>query len=396
MRIWANQLLYTLAIVYYWILQYFIGNEDQVVKFSFVYFLFVLPAIGFIALNIRQIVLRNYSKSATILLLYTIGVSLVSTLRGDFASIYSTLLFSGTVIAILNSKCTVTINFLNTLFLSSIVLSVITTHLGINEFGYLPGVWEGRVSLFPLIPESAFFCCIIIVANYFLNESPWRFVIYGLALYFLIFSGSKTAFVTLILFFLYSITLHFLPFRIRGLYSIYNVIVAILFIIIINLGSVVQLLKKLDNKIINQLVFRSEQVDDDVAFLQTSSSRLWIWEEHLKIFSKNPLIGVGSFNLSDYATVNPLIQYTSSTGSESFFTSRLARFGLITFGLLLFIFILQQKAINEGDKLSYFLILFLLITMLVYGSFIVPYNFLFLIVIGLFNNLGGKLSPEHG
>jgi hypothetical protein len=356
-----------------------------------VYFLFVLPVAAFIALSVRQIVLRNYSRAATVMLIYTIGVSILSVLRGDFTSIYSTLLFSATVIAILNSKITVSVAFLNSLFLLSVALSVVTTHLGMNEFGYLPGVWEGRVSLFPLLPESAFFCCIVLVANYFLNTSRWRYVIFCLALYFLIFSGSKTALVTLSLFFLYLVTLRFLPFRNRGFYGIYNVAIAILFIIIINLGSAIQLLKKLDNEAINKLVFKSEQVDDDVAFAQTSSSRLWIWGEHLKIFFKNPLIGVGTFNLSDYATVDPTVQYTTSTGSESFFTNQLARFGSISFGLLLFLFTLQKKAINREERLSYFLILFLLITMLVYGSFIVPYNFLFLIVMGLFNSQNNKV-----
>lgn len=372
-------------IIYYWCLALFFPNEENVERFSLLYFSFISPVALFVLAYISKALRRDQPKECIPLLLFVLVVIPISLYRFDFSSVLNTILFIGIITILLStSNSGVHINFINWLFILSLVGSIITTHIGINQYGYLPNVWEGRISLFPAIPESALFCTLVIVINYLYSVSLSRYLYYIFAFYFLLFSGSKTAIVILAAFILFIIIAKFIQFNRSVFYSVYNLIVLLILLGIISLGSAINIIHKFNSPTINKIIFDTEQPDDREVINKTSSTRLWIWEQHSKIFSNNILMGVGSFSMTDYARLDPLIQYTSSTGSESFLTGQLARFGLPALLLIVFLFTVQQRALVHQNKLKYFLVFFLIFSMMVYGSYIVAYNFLFLIVISLF------------
>ncbi|MEM9077494.1 MAG: O-antigen ligase family protein [Bacteroidota bacterium] len=284
--------------------------------------------------------------------------------------------------------------------MASILGSIISFHLGFNDYGYLPkfggadlifyGGVGWRISLFPLLPESALFSLLIIVINFFHNKNPSRIFYFALGGYFLIFSGLRTSIILLAFFLLFVICMKFYRFRAKSLlfYS-FNIVLFAVFIIVLSFQSLVLHLNNFDNDFINQLLFKSSEGIASKKQLYNTIARSWVWEKHLGIFMENPLFGVGTFELKNY--VGPAkFAYQRATGSESFFTNMLARIGIMALFFFSFLFRLQRKALLEDNKLVFFLILTLMITMIAYGSFFVPYNFLFLICIGLLNNKDKK------
>jgi len=110
-----------------------------------------------------------------------------------------------------------------------------------------------------------------------------------------------------------------------------------------------------------------------------ASYRNLIWLEHLRLFTESPVIGQGTLPhiFEDYG-------YTF-TGSESFFTGLLARIGLMILPFIFFFIYQFKMAFKTNNIALYCLVCIIPVIMLTYGSFIVPYNMLFLLIFGMIN-----------
>lgn len=358
--------------------------DQEVQRFSLFYFALVCPVILFVAVNLPKIISRQYSSAAFIVLLWFGIVTLISLPRLDINSIYSVGLFCLVLIIVFNAHLAVGVTFINRLFVLSVIACIITTHIGTNEYGYIPAEFLGsRVSLFPRILESALFSSLVIIVNYLNNTSKYRWFFILAAGYFVAFSGSRTTYLVIVFFTIFIAMTKFASFRDRSIYRVFNVTAVIALLIFIYLGTLIQFLHELDSPIINRFIFKTENATVEQATMGTLSSRTWLWEQHFNIFKMNPFVGIGTFDLRDYVMINENIHHTLSTGSESFITAQFARFGIPAFLLIALVFDLQNKGLKARSRLTYFLALVFLISMLFYGSFIVPYNFLLLLLIGL-------------
>lgn len=385
--------IYGLLIMYYLVLNYFV--EGEIVKYSLQYFLFVIPVLTFVGTFSGSLISRKHSLKAMICLVFFMIVSSISLFRLDMQTFLSTLLFAGSLMVIFNTRMTVGIGFINLLFLVSIVGSVISYHLGGNVFGYIPqpggeanlaaGDIGWRISLFPLVAESGFFALLVILANYYMNKSKSRFLFFGLAFYFLIFSGSRTALVIFVFFICFLVVSHFFPFRRRALYEILNPLLIGSFILLLSFKSLLLLIKDTRIGFLNEYIFKSEKGMSEDASREDVATRSWLWAEHLRIYGGSPIIGVGTFDFASLKTESTK-SYHASTGSESFITGLLARVGLPALLMVYLIFVIQRDGMNSRNPLVYLISLFIFISMISYGSFLVPYNFMFLLLFGVANN----------
>ena len=384
---------YGLLIMYYLVLNYFV--EGVIVKYSLQYFLFVTPVLIFVGTFSAYLISKKHSSKGMICLVFFMIVSAISLLRLDTPTFLSTFLFAGSLIVIFNTRMTVGIRFINLLFLLSILGSVVSYHLGSNAFGYIPQPVEGedlttgavgwRISLFPLVAESGFFALLVILTNYYLNKSRSRFVFIGLAFYFLIFSGSRTSLVIFVFFICFLVVSHFFPFRRRALYEILNPLLIGSFILLLSFKSLLLLIKDTRIGFLNEYIFKSESGMAEDASREDVATRSWLWAEHLRIYGRSPIIGVGTFDFARLKTEGTK-SYHASTGSESFITGLLARVGLPALLMVYLIFVIQRDAMNSRNRLVYLISLFIFISMISYGSFLVPYNFMFLLLFGVANN----------
>ena len=384
---------YYLLVVYYLILNYFPSNEID--KYSPKYFLFVLPVLGFIGSFSPYLITRWYNNKSLILLTLLGSTILVSLIRLDISTIFSIFLFSATLIVIFNSGITPSIKFINVLFVLSIIGSIISFHVGPSDFGYIPnfnkpqdlvsGGVGWRISLFPLVTESGFFALLVIIGNYFLNPNRSRFLFYTLGLYFLVFSASRTSLVIFLFFFMFIYIKRLFVFKERTLYSILNPLFITFFILFLTFKSLLFLAKDTRIGFLNEFLFRSEKGMQQEANLQDVATRNWIWEQHLSIYSQNPVFGVGTYDFNDYKD-KITKSYQRSSGSESFITALIARIGLLAFLIIYLLFLFQRTSMKNKNPFVYMITIYIFIAMISYGSFMVAYNFMFLLLFGMINN----------
>ncbi|EZH72296.1 hypothetical protein ATO12_22860 [Aquimarina atlantica] len=384
------------VIIYYWLLNYFIGGSDnEIERFSPMYFMFTLPIVLYIVVNSQYIFTRGYNKKNLPLVFLVLFTSVVSVLRFDLSTFISVNLLLLTIVVIINSKVTIPFSFINKLFLFSVFGSIISYHLGVNEYGYFPkfgsvdlmiyGDVGWRISLFPLLPESAMFSLIVIINNFFYNKNKIsRLFYFLLAGYFLVFGGLRTSIILFAFFVLFILCTRFFKFGYRAFYINFNSTLIVLFILALSFQTIILYFNQFDNEFVNQLLFKSSQGISSKEQLYNTISRVWIWEKHIDIFMTNPLFGVGTYEFQDYV-IDSNLAYQKTTGSESFFTNLLARIGVSAFLLFSFLYKAQRAALLDKNKLVYFLVLILSVIVISYGSFFVPYNFLFLLYIGLLN-----------
>src|SRR5688572_25058371 len=122
---------------------------------SLQYWLLVVPICAFVAIVGASLLRATLRREVWWLALFAVLVCATAIVKGDPRIAISFLLLISTITVILEGRLTVNVTFLNILFLASVLWAVITTALGVNQYGVVPvadstflGVgW--RVSLFP-------------------------------------------------------------------------------------------------------------------------------------------------------------------------------------------------------------------------------------------------------
>jgi O-antigen ligase len=184
------------------------------------------------------------------------------------------------------------------------------------------------------------------------------------------------------------------PFRRRVFYKVMFVALVMAFILIVSLDALLMAVA-IENPYLATYVFRTDRELLNSEELARTVYRSWLWQQHLQIFADSPLVGVGTFFLPELLT-EQLIENSVDTGSESLLTGLLARIGLLIVPLAIFFVRLCGLTMERGDRLGFCLCLALLVYSLGYGSFLVPYNFLFLLTFAAMNGVqGSHRRPEQ-
>jgi O-antigen ligase len=395
-----RQLIFNSLLVWYWALLYFQSHTQLVERFSLMYFAVTLPVLAFVLMNTHHVLSWRLDRLTGPLTLYIVIVAVVSLLRGDLATAYNVALFTAPIILILRHRLRLSLGLLNTLFILSIAGAVFTYSAGISEFGFLPGQsamsadrgLEWRVSLFPVLPESAFFSLIVFLANLLHGKGLKRYAYGTAAAYFVVLSGNRTTLIVGLMCLAVLVFARRIEFRKRAFYRSLFVVLAIIFVAVVSMDAILVAIA-FDNPYFANYVFRSQKEVVDVDEVAKTVYRSWLWQQHLQIFSDSPLIGEGTFYLPDMLK-EQLLKSNIDTGSESLLTSLLARVGLMIVPLLVFFGRLCGRTMEWRDRLGYCLCLALLIYSLAYGSFLVPYNFVFLLSFAVLNGLKPG-SPEQ-
>ena len=392
-----RQVLFGSMLIYAWALYTFIDRGVEESASVQLYVATVAPAVLFILFSIPCCIRFRYQKPAFALLIFLILTASCSLARADFATLISVGSLCAMLIAMRHSKASVGPRLINILFLLSIVTCATMHSLGIGQYGILPGqaVDESipwRVSLFTFnVTVSWMLSLVVIGLNYFHNRSVVSKTLFiSAALYFLIFSASRTGLIVLVLWIAFLASMKVVPFRERAFYKLFIPCAVASFVIALNAEGILVLLTDSRNPIANALLFKSTEGAASVEQASTSIERTMLWSAHAQIFMENPWIGRGTFKLED---VVPLAEASTTTGSESFMTALFARIGTPAVLFVYFIYLLAVNAARERDRFSYCLVIFFSVSSLAYGSYIVPYDFVFLAVFGAINYSRSACMP---
>jgi len=288
----------------------------------------------------------------------------------------------------------VSLRTINLLFGLSIVAGALFHAAGLSEYGILPGQYaEGadrgitwRVSLFPYVPESGFFALVVLLCNQLCGRGFSRWSFSAVAAYFLVFSGMRSALICLLL----CVGLLMIDRQLRTRFgqdrSLWRGFAAVMatamFVTMMLSSAVLQLLPQLAQGPIGSYLFRADSANVDVESIQQSVYRGWLWLQHLQVFLSSPWIGVGSYEFVSIVD-NSMMAGESDTGTESFLTLWLSRVGLCFLPFLVFLWTVGRRASVPSQPLGWLTFVILCVALLAYGSFLVPYNFMFILLFAL-------------
>ena len=385
-----SQTLFSALLGYYIAVLFFLPPPGYIPRFSPAYFALVLPVLFYTAANFRHL-LSGYSTASMWLLTFGILVSVVSLFRLDFDTLRRVLVFTLPILAILNSRPRLDLRVVNSLFLGAFIIHLLINHGEITipplNRGSLPGLASDirdltwRLSLLPFVPESAFFSVLVVIINLFLSARRWRYLFIGLGTAFVLLSGIRSATVALILVFLLFVLSRYRWFNWAGLYALYFTVVITLFVITLTTDVLFYIAPRFDSELINSFLYRHSEGLQSVGHLRETIYRGVVWERHLSLFLEHPLFGVGTFTVLD------LLRDSSSNAetfcsSCSFLTEWTARVGLMIVPLLIFIGLLIARAVFDRDPYLLGICLTLTIVSLTWGTLLVPYNPIFLLLFG--------------
>jgi len=361
--------LILIIVVYYWCLLLFFGSEIPHTLYYIIPSLLFSIYILFLLLNKDKI-----KKVSLVLLLFALSAILTGIYNKEIEIIASTVIFVAPFIFVNEFPFKLNTRILNIILLITVLLGgVIAYYIGVNNYGFLPGhsgangidPWW-RISIFPKsTPTSTgFFALIIFIINYFeskISPSLFKKFILILCVYLILFSGSRTVYLV----FLSVITYNFIRFEL--LKKILPFIIIIIPLVVLT-SSAILTLSEID--FAKESVLRGRSFDDQKSL--ESLARFILWDNLISVYLNSPVFGVGDYDLVEYFPLSP------STSEMKWF-SLLASNGVF---ILLFIIYLAKIYVKSVDKRQFKniqLIILLIVGMAFYGSFYVPYNFIFFI-----------------
>jgi hypothetical protein len=318
---------------------------------------------------------------------YALCVCLIAFVRGDMATIATTVLFCSAVIVVFALELTPSTDLLNSLFLLSIVVNGVLFLIGMSIYAIIPGyskdgeLWW-RVSLFPQVATSAYFCLVIFFVNVADRGARLRRLCIVLSTYFLLFSGIRSALIAAFLAGGYVMLVRTGRLRRAGARILYLASTVVVFVTSLFMTQLLLLVPAFGNPTLNMYLFRTSGGFESEAEAAKAIFRTWLWSEHLRIAAQNPLFGIGTFDFFAVSSFDPMFADMSS-GSEAYLTGLLARVGLPVILFVAAFVAAIMRGIRVDDETVPVVGLFLFLAMLAYGSFINAYDFVFLVMIGL-------------
>lgn len=386
----------------FWILLFLPGSTDTV-QFSATYLLLVGSACLFVLVYLpfvlhRALVEKPLAVRWETVWLFGMGglAGAVAILRGDISTFVTVSLLVIVLVIITELELVLSVAYLNGLAIASVPVAIASYHLGLSDYGYVPGqavlgeeqglAW--RVSMFPGLAENGFFCSLVLLANICYRRQRHDFIAVGIAAYFLLFSGVRSAMLGLALavgFWVWTRILRGSGSRMALFAATVGLIVASPFapeLVVVGLQALdwepLWTLTKIDPSVVES------------GIQDSSSLRAWIWSEHLRLWWSSPaLLGTGTFDFSAVA-LDPPFGHVPGNGSESFLTSMLARIGIPALFLVGAIVQAVRHGLQAGNAVIASFAIVLFAAMLTYGSILTPYNLLFFLLFSALN------APDPG
>lgn len=375
---------------YYWAYLYFRVLLPPPDESAWVYLITVVPvsvaATSGLLINLARGKHGSASRKLDLALLALAFLAVaVSVVRWDLPTIRSIGLLVLTLLWLVRVRPGLSLYVLNGFFWSSVAAGGLWFILDLSEYGLLPGQYaqgadrgiEWRVSLFPYVPESGFFALIVFLANQLHRRGRARTLYCLVSLYFIIFSGMRSALVALVLaeaYILFNRSQRSPSTRTAAL-----LLLLAAFVVSIAIASQASMMPALPGGTITNFLFRTESFDDSDLALSHTAYRGWLWAQHFSLFTSSPLTGLGTFEFSAVVDES-VIEGMDNTGSESFVTSWFARIGLCFVPFIAYLWLLCRRAALGASAFDGAAFLVLGVAAFAYGSFLVPYNFMFLIL----------------
>jgi hypothetical protein len=397
---------FAVLLVSCWALQFLgtvpaLGFSDQLL-----YIMFVVPTSIFALVGVVMVLVsrKKVEQDVWILAVFLGIVGAVSISRSDFPTILTNGLMSAILVTIIHFKIRISPSQLNFLFLLSIPISYAFYASGFTGFPVFPSfssisTISWRVSVLPLISSGGFFALVVLFVNVFYKTGRFRIVCLPVSLYFLIFSGMRTAIFAALLAGLYFFLRRsgFLSKPIAQ-FVFFGLAVGFFSLSIFSSDQLANL-PILSNDFVRSLIVREESVYDPNlgGELYTAALRSWMIGRHIEFGLSNPLFGIGTFDFQLKQNGYGMFD-NATTGSEAYLTGLFARIGLM---MLPFIYVIYRARVlrsAEEQDFARCMKLILFLSMITYGSFVVPYDLIFLLMItGILNGYAGETfwtTPE--
>jgi len=371
----ATSFVVSLTLTYFWVLQVFFYTNYLN---RFVYLIPSLLFSCFVLYLLFEKTRLRFKESSYLLLLFWVGSVFTGLYQLELEIVVATSIFLLPILAVNEELFTINRKLVNRLFLLTIMVGIVSFHVGFNEYGYLPGhsflngksPWW-RISMFPTSTPtvSSFFALIVYVYN-IKHSSLKSKILKSVAIYFLILSGSRTAILIFagIVFYRYFNKKTFLKYWLPYILILIPIIV-LTSEFIFSLSS---------SEIGSKYLLRGHSYTSEQQL--QSFERFILWENLLQLFAKNPILGLGSFDFYSYFPFAP-------SHSESKWLSLLTSNGIFVFFLFFFFAKRYYRSVRYHKDFEAFGIMMILVAMFYYGSFYNPYNIIYFLNILLLNNL---------
>jgi len=401
--------LFSLVLIYYWLVQFIGPTNPFGLADGQLYILFIGPMALYAIFMLLQMLLnrRPLDREVWVLVALLAIVSMASVLRTDRETIQTIGMMCLVIAGVFQQRVTISASLVNLLFLASIPIGFLFYLRGWSPYSVLPSFasitdLSWRVSVFPAIASGAFFALIVLFTNLFYRNALGRAFCLPLAAYFLLFSGLRTAIFAALLAGIYLIARRFGWMSSNfGRVAFFTLVVAFFSLSIFSSEQLAQL-PILGNDFIRSLIVRDSAGFEATALgdqVFSAAIRGWMIEQHWNLIAENPLFGVGTF---DFQQLNTGYEFFDkfSGGTEAYLTGLIARIGLPALLLLFAIFARRWPVIDGREDLARTVKLVLFLAMITYGSFIVPYDFIFLLMLIAVGNgyLDGRVrfAPRSG
>lgn len=207
--VFNNRCAFVSITYYYILLTYIFLPDSNLIPYSTGYFGLVLPGWLYIIFNYHQLFI--FKNTISRLWWLFIVTSLAISLAQHSASLaYNSIYMGFIAIIITNSGYYLSLRELNFIFIVCVIGSFVVYMSGSTIYSFLPyqnispgchAVMDFRISLFRVLPESAALSLFVILWNIFMPTRSYYYIRYSiifLALYFLFFSGLRSAIISFI------------------------------------------------------------------------------------------------------------------------------------------------------------------------------------------------------
>lgn len=382
--------LFTAVFVYYWLVQFIGPTNPFSLTDGQLYGLYLGPMALYAFVTLLQMLAsrRPFDREVWILTLMLAIVATVAVFRTDRETIQTTGNMCLVVAVLFQQRVTLNASLINSLFLLSIPIGLLFYLQGWSPYTVLPSFasitdLSWRVSVLPAIASGAFFALVVFFTNIFYRNAFGRAFCLPLSAYFLLFSGLRTAIFAAVLAGVYLILRRYGWLRSNfGRIAFFSVVVGFFALSIFSSDQLARL-PILSNDFVRSLIVRNDSAYGittlgDQVF--TAAIRGWMIEQHWNIIAESPLIGIGTFDFQQLNTGRDVFDNLAG-GTEAYLTGLFARIGLPALLLLIAIFGRRHPVPDGRADFARTIKLVLFLAMISYGSFVVPYDFIFLLMV---------------
>ena len=395
----ANNLFifYAIILSFLWMLLNYGGKgSDPYLGAGFRWLLISSPLFILIISDFLLVLVNHKIKSSPeikFLFVYILMMLFSSIILADLKLFSEVIRWALPLIFIAHFRVKIPLFVINGLFISAIIIVILTYTQETSDYGYLPGqtkvnLHEGlwwRISIwkYSTPPYSAAFAIIVFFANFFLNTNKSRFLYYFLTLYFLLLSGSRTSYVIFLICISICMINRASDLKFNKFYCLLPIAAVTLIFLMQIMSDLIPLLG-IENEFFNSAILRNATSSGDSSNL---SSRTLIIAEHLRMIANadyGGFFGIGSNVMNSSAWTGNGGTLGGST--DSFVSHLLVRDGFSFIFLILAFSSFFVRAMKNKSMLAYICLLALLLYTIGYGAWLNLTSPVFVLYLGFIYN----------